>query len=114
MRKLAKKAGLPIAEKKDSTGICFIGERNFRQFIERYLPEQPGDIVSNEGEKVGTHNGLMYYTIGQRKGLGIGGGHGTSNLPWYVIEKNMDNNILIVCQGNDHPLLYSNIITASQ
>jgi tRNA-specific 2-thiouridylase len=114
VRKLAKKAGLPIAEKKDSTGICFIGERNFRQFIERYLPEQPGDIVSNEGEKVGTHNGLMYYTIGQRKGLGIGGGHGKSNLPWYVIEKIMDKNILIVCQGNDHPLLYSNIITASQ
>ena len=114
VRKLAKKAGLPIAEKKDSTGICFIGERNFRQFIERYLPEQPGDILSNEGKKVGTHNGLMYYTIGQRKGLGIGGGHGKSNLPWYVIEKIMDNNILIVCQGNDHPLLYSNIITASQ
>ena len=114
VRKLAKKAGLPIAEKKDSTGICFIGERNFRQFIERYLPEQPGDIVSNEGKKVGTHNGLMYYTIGQRKGLGIGGGHGKSNLPWYVIEKVMDKNIIIVCQGNDHPLLYSNIITASQ
>ena len=100
--------------KKDSTGICFIGERNFRQFIERYLPEQPGDIISNEGKKVGTHNGLMYYTIGQRKGLGIGGGHGKSNLPWYVIEKIMHKNILSGGQGNDHPLLYSNIITASQ
>ena len=74
VRKLAKKAGLPTAEKKDSTGICFVGERNFRQFLERYLPEQPGDIISNEGEKVGTHDGLMYYSIGQRKGLGIGGG----------------------------------------
>jgi len=114
VRKLAKKAGLPIAEKKDSTGICFIGERNFRQFIERYLPKQPGDIVSNDGERIGTHNGLMYYTIGQRKGLGIGGGYGKSNLPWYVIEKIMDKNILIVCQGNDHPLLYSNIISVSQ
>ena len=81
VRKLAKKAGLPIADKKDSTGICFIGERNFRQFIERYLPVQPGDILSNEGKKVGTHNGLMYYTIGQRKGLGIGGGHSKSNSP---------------------------------
>ena len=114
VRQLAKKAGLPIAEKKDSTGICFVGERNFRELLERYIPEQPGDIISNEGKKVGTHDGLMYYTIGQRKGLGIGGGHGEYNLPWYVIEKIMDKNILIVCQGNDHPLLYSNIITASQ
>ena len=114
VRQLAKKAGFPTAEKKDSTGICFVGERNFRQFLERYLPEQPGDIISNEGEKVGTHNGLMYYTIGQRKGLGIGGGHGKSNSPWYVIEKIMDKNILRVCQGNNHPLLYSNIIPASQ
>ena len=114
VRQLAKKAGLPTADKKDSTGICFVGERNFRQFLERYLPEQPGDIISNEGEKVGTHDGLMYYTIGQRKGLVIGGGHGKSNLPWYVIEKIMDKNILRVCQGNNHPLLYSNIITASQ
>ena len=114
VRKLAKKAGLPTAEKKDSTGICFVGERNFRQFLERYLPEQPGDIISNEGEKVGTHDGLMYYTIGQRKGLGIGGGHNKSNSPWYVIEKIMDKNILRVCQGQNHPLLYSNIISASQ
>jgi len=114
VRQLANKAGLPTAEKKDSTGICFVGERNFRQFLERYLPKQPGDIISNEGEKVGTHDGLMYYTIGQRKGLGIGGGHSKSNSPWYVIEKIMDKNILRVCQGNNHPLLYSNIIPASQ
>ena len=114
VRNIAKKAGLPTADKKDSTGICFIGEQNFKQFLERYLPASPGNIISVDDIKVGTHSGLMYYTIGQRKGLGIGGGNSNSNNPWYVVGKDMEKNNLIVCQGKDHPSLYSDKIIAKQ
>lgn len=106
VRKLAVEAGLKTAEKKDSTGICFIGERNFKEFLSNYLPAQPGDIKTLSGEVLGQHDGLMYYTLGQRKGLGIGG-KGTGE-PWFVIEKDLDNNILYVVQGEDHPALYTN------
>ncbi|MBQ8536227.1 MAG: tRNA 2-thiouridine(34) synthase MnmA [Clostridia bacterium] len=104
VRDIARRKGLPVSEKKDSTGVCFIGERNFKQFLQTYLPAQPGDMVTPEGEKVGIHDGLMYYTLGQRRGLGIGGrGDGRS---WFVIDKDMKKNRLIVAQGEDHPLLY--------
>jgi tRNA-specific 2-thiouridylase len=101
VRVIAEKAGLPNAAKKDSTGICFIGERPFREFLQRYLPREPGRMVTPTGMRVGTHEGLMYYTIGQRQGLGIGGtknGHGE---PWFVADKDLDRNELIVVQGHD-------------
>lgn len=113
VRSIAKKAGLPTAEKKDSTGICFVGEQNFKEFLERYLPANPGDIISLDQKKVGTHSGLMYYTIGQRKGLGIGGGHSNLSSPWYVVGKDMIKNNLIVCQGKENPALYSEKIIAT-
>jgi len=104
VRDIARRKGLPVSEKKDSTGVCFIGERNFKKFLQTYLPAQPGDMVTLEGEVVGRHDGLMYYTLGQRRGLGIGGrGDGRS---WFVIQKNMEKNQLIVAQGEDHPMLY--------
>ena len=111
VRAIAEKAGLATAKKKDSTGICFIGERNFRQFLSEYLPAQPGDIRSIDGELKGRHEGLMYYTLGQRQGLGIGGS-GTGE-PWFVAQKDLENNILYVVQGGDHPALYSAGLTAS-
>ena len=114
VRHIAKKAGLPTANKKDSTGICFVGEKNFKQFLERYLPANPGEIISTDERKVGTHSGLMYYTIGQRKGLGIGGGYSDNNDPWYVVEKDMKKNKLIVCQGKDNPSLYCSKIIVTQ
>src|SRR5690606_12989157 len=101
VREIAKKAGLKTAEKKDSTGICFIGEKNFKDFLGNYLPSQPGVIKSLTGEILGKHDGLMYYTIGQRKGLGIGG-HGTGE-PWFVAKKDLRNNILYVVQGENNP-----------
>lgn len=105
VREMAEKAGLPVSHKKDSTGICFIGERNFRKFLKEFLPAQPGDMVSPEGRVVGRHEGLMYYTLGQRRGLGIGGqGDGRS---WFVIGKDLEGNRLLVAQGEDHPMLYS-------
>ncbi|MDI9520681.1 MAG: tRNA 2-thiouridine(34) synthase MnmA [Bacillota bacterium] len=104
VREIAKSAGLPVSEKKDSTGICFIGERRFKSFLMSYLPAHPGDMVTEDGKVMGRHDGLMYYTIGQRKGLGIGGqGDGRS---WFVADKDMINNRLIVVQGEDHPKLY--------
>lgn len=103
VRRMAMEAGLPTATKKDSTGICFIGERPFRQFLQRYLPVKPGNMVTPEGQIVGQHQGLMYYTLGQRKGLGIGG----EGLPWFVADKNMAENELIVVQGHEHPALMS-------
>ncbi len=118
VRAIAKDAGFDNAGKRDSTGICFIGERRFREFLGQYLPAQPGDIITLDGQTIGQHQGLMYYTIGQRKGLGIGGGHsggggsnskGTGddpNLPWFVIDKNMDTRQLIVAPGRDNPALY--------
>ncbi len=105
VRQIAEEAGLPVSKKKDSTGVCFIGERNFRQFLSNYLPAQPGDMVAPDGTVVGRHEGLMYYTLGQRRGLGIGGcGDGRS---WFVIGKDLEQNVLLVAQGEDHPMLYS-------
>ena len=106
VRALAARAGFPNSAKKDSTGICFIGERRFRSFLSRYLPAQPGDIVSAEGTLLGTHQGLMFHTIGQREGLGIGGLKNGSGEPWYVTGKDLDRNQLIVAQGNQHPDLF--------
>ncbi len=112
VRDIAREAGLPVAEKKDSTGICFIGERRFREFLSRYLPAKPGDIVSVSGEVVGRHEGAMYYTIGQRRGLGIGGrGDGRG---WFVISKDVRNNVLVAAQGEDHPALYSSTVQLSE
>ena len=105
VRRIAAERGLPVSQKKDSTGVCFIGERKFKQFLQTYLPAQPGDMVSPEGQVVGRHDGLMYYTLGQRRGLGIGGcGDGRS---WFVIGKDLARNRLLVAQGEDHPMLYS-------
>ena len=113
VRAIAERLGLATARKKDSTGICFIGERRFRDFLQQYLPAQPGDMVTPEGELMGRHQGLMYYTLGQRQGLGIGGtrNHGTD--PWFVADKDLSNNQLIVVQG-EHPLLYRNAMRISQ
>ncbi len=102
IRQIARDLKLPNATKKDSTGICFIGERPFREFLNRYLPHEPGDIRTPEGKVVGKHIGLMYYTIGQRQGLGIGGMNGSNNEPWFVCGKNMADNALVVVQGHDH------------
>ncbi len=114
VRELAHKARLPVADKRDSTGICFIGERPFREFLMRYLPIQPGPMVTPEGRVVGTHQGLMYYTLGQRKGLGIGGVKGAAEgVPWFVAGKDLAANRLIVVQGHDHPLLLSHTLEAS-
>ena len=107
VRQLAQQHNLITHDKKDSTGICFIGERRFKDFLEQYLPAQSGDIVSSEGELIGQHQGLMYHTIGQRQGLGIGGIKGQPEAPWYVARKDLANNQLIVVQGADHPLLFS-------
>ena len=106
VREIAEQQGFANSRKKDSTGICFIGERNFRDFLERYLPAQPGDISTTDGKVIGQHHGLMYYTIGQRQGLGIGGLRDADEQPWFVAEKDLDNNRLIVVQGGEHPLLY--------
>ncbi|MEN6629706.1 MAG: tRNA 2-thiouridine(34) synthase MnmA [Sulfuricella sp.] len=108
VRDIARQADLPIHAKKDSTGICFIGERPFREFLSRYLPKQPGNMQTPEGKVVGRHEGLAYYTIGQRQGLGIGG----QGEPWFVAGKDMANNVLIVVQGHDHPALYGDRLAA--
>src|SRR5260370_14478948 len=105
VRAIAKEAGLHNFAKRDSTGICFIGERPFREFLGRYLPRQPGAMRTPEGKIVGEHVGLSFYTIGQRKGVGIGGLKGSEGRPWYVAGKDLDKNELIVAQGRDHPLL---------
>lgn len=107
VREIARRAGLPTAEKKDSTGICFIGERRFRDFLARYLPRAPGPIETPEGSLIGEHQGLAYYTIGQRQGLGIGGVTGKAEAPWFVAHKDPVRNALILVQGHDHPLLMS-------
>jgi tRNA-specific 2-thiouridylase len=114
VRAIAARAGFPNHAKKDSTGICFIGERKFRDFLMRYLPTCPGPMVTPEGEVVGEHQGLMYYTLGQRQGLGIGGRVGAKDLPWYVVGKDLARNWLIVAQGHDHPLLYHTSLQAGQ
>lgn len=105
VRAIAEEAGLSTSKKKDSTGVCFIGERHFKPFLQQFLPAQPGNMRTLEGKIVGRHDGLMYYTLGQRRGLGIGGaGNGER---WFVLKKDMEKNELIVTQGGDHPLLYS-------
>jgi tRNA-uridine 2-sulfurtransferase len=114
IRALAQKAGFDNHRKKDSTGICFIGERKFKEFLQRYLPAQPGEMLTPEGQYIGKHQGLMYYTIGQRQGLGIGGVKDAPDEPWYVLEKDLSNNRLIVGQGHDHPLMLHNNLKASQ
>lgn len=113
VRDIAARAGLATAKKKDSTGICFIGERNFKDFLMDYLPAQPGNMETLDGEVVNQHDGLMYYTIGQRKGLGIGGGANHQNEPWFVIGKDLDRNVLLVGQGYDHDHLYASHLEAS-
>lgn len=114
VRRIAAGIGLPNAAKKDSTGICFIGERPFRAFLQRYLPTQPGPMVTPEGRTVGEHQGLMYYTLGQRKGLNIGGDKAGNGEPWFVAGKDMASNTLIVVQGHGHPLLLKPVLEASQ
>jgi tRNA-specific 2-thiouridylase len=119
VRKIAEQLQLPNARKKDSTGICFIGERPFREFLNRYLAQQPGPIQTPEGELIGQHIGLSFYTLGQRKGIGVGGikhyqhsvGHSDA---WYAAKKDMTNNILYAVQGRDHPWLWSNQLNADQ
>ncbi|MDX1513607.1 MAG: tRNA 2-thiouridine(34) synthase MnmA [Gammaproteobacteria bacterium] len=112
VRHLARRHALHNHARRDSTGICFIGERPFRQFLSRYLPPDPGSIESDAGRCLGQHEGLMYYTIGQRQGLGIGGEPGGSGQPWYVASKDFDTNTLVVVQGRDHPLLFAGALTA--
>ena len=113
VRAIAEQHGLATAKKKDSTGICFIGERRFKDFLEQYLPAQPGDIETPEGKKIGTHHGLMYHTLGQRQGLGIGGLKDASEEPWYVAGKNLSSNVLIAVQGGEHPLLFTDTLQVS-
>lgn len=113
VRERAVRAGFANHAKKDSTGICFIGERKFREFLGKYLPARPGIMRTPEGEPVGEHQGLMYYTLGQRQGLGIGGRRDAGEEPWYVVGKNLAENALIVAQGQDHPLLYVGGLTAT-
>jgi tRNA-specific 2-thiouridylase len=107
VRKLAHAAGLPVYDKPDSTGICFIGERPFQEFLSRYIHSQPGAIENDRGQVIGEHRGLSLYTLGQRSGLGIGGRAGTAAAPWYVADKDLVRNVLIVVQDQDHPLLLS-------
>jgi len=114
VRRLAEEAGLATAKKKDSTGICFIGEKNFKNFLSNYLPAQPGRMMTVDGRDMGEHAGLMYYTIGQRGGLGIGGQHGGDNAPWFVVGKDLSKNILYVGQGFYHDSLMSTSLEASQ
>lgn len=110
VRALAREQGIPTYAKKDSTGICFIGERPFRDFLARYLPRQPGPIETPEGRVVGRHHGLAYYTLGQRQGLAVGGTRGAARAPWFVAGKNAERNALIVVQGHDHPHLYATTV----
>ena len=115
VRRIAEEQDLITANKKDSTGICFIGERKFTEFLSKYLPAQPGKIESVDGEEIGEHQGLMYHTLGQRKGLHIGGmKNNNSQEPWYVVDKDMKRNVLLVAQGHNHPRLFSEGLMASQ
>ena len=114
VRAAAAAANLPVHDKKDSTGICFIGERDFRSFLAEYIPPAPGDIRTVEGQLIGQHAGLMYYTLGQRQGLGIGGRQGFADEPWYALHKDLHGNILYVGQGHDHPWLTSRRLRARQ
>lgn len=113
IRKIAAEIGLPNARKKDSTGICFIGERPFREFLHRYLSNKPGPIKTPDGKVVGEHIGLSYYTLGQRKGIGIGGTKDSNGEPWFAARKDIKENTLYVVQGHDHPWLQSMTLKAS-
>ena len=114
VRAIAAQHELATAKKKDSTGICFIGERRFSDFLKQYLPAQPGDIETTEGEVIGRHHGLMYHTIGQRQGLGIGGLKDAGEEPWYVLIKDMARNVLVVGQGNEHPWLFASALLCTE
>ena len=114
VRKLAEEAGFLNHAKKDSTGICFIGERKFSDFLSQYLPAKPGDMVTVEGTIIGQHQGLMYYTLGQRQGLGIGGQKNAAEKPWYVYKKELAQNSLIIGQDRNHPLLFTSALTCNQ
>jgi tRNA-uridine 2-sulfurtransferase len=114
VREIARQAGLGTSEKKDSTGICFIGERPFQEFLARYLPRKPGEMQTPDGRVIGEHEGLMYYTLGQRQGLKIGGSRESSGEPWFVAGKDMQKNVLIVVQGHEHPLLLNDGLIAHQ
>ncbi|HDZ55439.1 MAG TPA: tRNA 2-thiouridine(34) synthase MnmA [Pseudomonas xinjiangensis] len=114
VRRIAEKYQLATARKKDSTGICFIGERRFSDFLKQYLPAQPGDIETTAGQVIGRHHGLMYHTIGQRQGLGIGGMQGAGDEPWYVLRKDLERNVLVVGQGNAHPWLFAGALECSE
>ena len=113
VRALAQRHGLITHDKKDSTGICFIGERPFRDFLSHYLPVQAGPICTLDGTEIGEHAGIHFYTLGQRQGLGIGGVRGYPEQPWYVVAKDIDNNVLRVAQGHDHPALYGHGLVAA-
>lgn len=114
VRRIAEENNFVNAKKKDSTGICFIGERNFRDFLSRYLPSKPGEMHTPEGKLMGKHQGLMFHTLGQRQGLGIGGCHDGSGDPWFVVGKDLESNTLIVAQGHSHPWLFSSKLEAGQ
>jgi tRNA-specific 2-thiouridylase len=114
VRELAAQHDLITHNKKDSTGICFIGERRFKDFLSQYLPAQPGVIETTDGTEIGNHQGLMYHTLGQRQGLGIGGVNGAEQAAWYVSAKDLDRNVLVVAQGNNHPSLFTNKLEFSQ
>ncbi|WP_020209236.1 tRNA 2-thiouridine(34) synthase MnmA [Gilvimarinus chinensis] len=113
VRAIAEEHGLITHNKKDSTGICFIGERRFKDFLQQYLPAQPGDIEDQTGRVIGQHSGLMYHTIGQRQGLGIGGVKDASDEPWFVVGKDLQRNVLLAAQGTENPLLYTNYLQAT-
>jgi tRNA-specific 2-thiouridylase len=114
VRAIAKREGIPTWAKKDSTGICFIGERPFRDFLARYLPRTPGPIETLDGTRVGAHHGLAYHTLGQRQGLRIGGAKGAAELPWFVARKDGARNALVVVQGHDHPELSRSLVDAQE
>ncbi|MCG2633471.1 MAG: tRNA 2-thiouridine(34) synthase MnmA [Gammaproteobacteria bacterium] len=114
VRRIASAARLNTATKKDSTGLCFIGERPFREFLARFLPAQPGEIVDETGSLIGEHQGVVYYTIGQRQGLGIGGLRNSNGEPWFVADKDVARNRLVAVQGHDHPRLLANSLNAEQ
>jgi tRNA-specific 2-thiouridylase len=108
VRRIASELGLEVATKKDSTGVCFIGERNFKQFLKNYLPSKPGDVVDiTTGDKIGRHDGILYYTLGQHRGIGIGGVKGKPDDPWFVVAKDVQKNILYVAQGEENEYLMS-------
>lgn len=113
VRRIAAEQGFINHAKKDSTGICFIGERRFRDFLQQYLPARPGDIVTDDGRKIGEHLGLMYYTLGQRQGIGVGGVRNAAEAPWFVVAKDLERNRLVIGQGHEHPLLLSRRLHAA-